>query len=379
VFRLTRTSLHQLTDLSKYATTPLLPCPSKMISDHSSSVDNRERSSTQTRTSRPLAKFNPTIREGENRHHSLVSMRTFYAFGARSASVSSPSTYRSCSFISQGQTYASPLSSPFLAARATSYLPRSSTSSSVHDSGQYGSRWYQTHSYWPQSSGWNYRTNRPKYSSSDVHISLVARQLNPTRRSRSPVPLANYTPSIKSPVDHFDLSDVERKHTVRHNPLTAVPAVSAVEDANKHMTVREQHRNLDHPSASKVTETSVVKNEMTAENLAELTTLRELNKLLAAEVQQLTTLLREKERNEQDLKRKILESEAEATVWRKKYEMQKPTIIEIRENDGGIDLSADLIDQLDSAAEKLSRFNAVKDLKQLQNEMETALKEIRDK
>uniref|UniRef100_A0A0M3HRS3 Uncharacterized protein n=1 Tax=Ascaris lumbricoides TaxID=6252 RepID=A0A0M3HRS3_ASCLU len=346
VFRLTRTSLHQLTDLSKYATTPLLPSASKMISDHSPRVDNHERFSTQTRTSRPLAKFNPTIRcrEGETRHHSLVSMRTFYAFGARSASVSSPSTYRSCSFISQGQTYASSFYSPFLAARATSYFPRSSTSSSVHDSGQYGNRWYQPHSYSPHSSGWNWRTNRPKYSSSGAHISLVARQL----------------------VAHFDLSDLEKKHTIRHNSLTAVPAPSAIEDAGKHMAVREEHRNLDHPSASKVNETSVVKSEMAAGNLAELTTLREQNKLLAAEVQRLTALLREKERNEQELKRKILESEAEATVWRKKYEMQKPTIIEIRENDGGIDLSADLIDQLDSAAEKLSRFNAVKDLKQLQ-------------
>ncbi|VDK47335.1 unnamed protein product [Anisakis simplex] len=86
--------------------------------------------------------------------------------------------------------------------------------------------------------------------------------------------------------------------------------------------------------------------------------------LLLAEVQRLMSLLREKEQNEREFKRRILESEAETKLWKKKYEMQKPPVIEMRENDA--DVSTELIDQLDSAAEKLSRLNAVNDLKLLQ-------------
>ncbi|VDM40864.1 unnamed protein product [Toxocara canis] len=96
VFRLTRTSLHQLTDLSKYATSPLSSSALKMTSEQPVDNNDCEFVAVNARTSRPVIRFNPTLRwrEGETRHHSLVSMRTFYAFGARSASVSSPSSYR---------------------------------------------------------------------------------------------------------------------------------------------------------------------------------------------------------------------------------------------------------------------------------------------
>ncbi|VDM47424.1 unnamed protein product [Toxocara canis] len=181
-------------------------------------------------------------------------------------------------------------------------------------------------------------------------------------------------------VDHFDLPDLDRQHTALHNPVTPSPATSTAEDAGNHTAAKGSHRFSELPVLATMNseETSAVKAILTSQHMAELTSLREQNKLLVAEVQRLTALLREKERSEQELKRRILESEAEAKSWRKQYEMLNTSSIEIRDNDG-IDLSADLIDQLDSAAEKLSRFNAVKDLKLLQSEMEIALNEIREK
>uniref|UniRef100_A0A1I7VDG9 RAB6-interacting golgin n=1 Tax=Loa loa TaxID=7209 RepID=A0A1I7VDG9_LOALO len=113
------------------------------------------------------------------------------------------------------------------------------------------------------------------------------------------------------------------------------------------------------------------------ENSAEMIALLEKNKSLEAEVKRLTLKLREKERSEREFKRKILEYAAEIKVWKKKYEMQKLTAtIEISEPKGNEKEISDIMEQLNNAAEKLTRLDAVKDLKLLQSEMETALKEI---
>lgn len=134
------------------------------------------------------------------------------------------------------------------------------------------------------------------------------------------------------------------------------------------------------PSVPTIKEVLPARIEMNQKDLAELTTLRERNKVLETQVQLLQQQLRERERTELELKRRILEMEAEIKVWRTKCEMQKPAVFGTREqSDTGDEFPADLISKLDSAAEKLSRLNAVKDLKMLQSEMETALKEIQDK
>ncbi|VDK60903.1 unnamed protein product [Onchocerca ochengi] len=122
-----------------------------------------------------------------------------------------------------------------------------------------------------------------------------------------------------------------------------------------------------------------MKNEMLKpqEDSAEMIALTEKNKSLEEEVKRLTSRLREKEQSEKEFRRKLLEYAAEIKVWKKKYETQKQTAtIEIRESKGNGEEISDIIEQLNNAAEKLTRLDAVKDLKLLQNEMETALKEI---
>ncbi|EFO18785.2 hypothetical protein LOAG_09710 [Loa loa] len=85
------------------------------------------------------------------------------------------------------------------------------------------------------------------------------------------------------------------------------------------------------------------------ENSAEMIALLEKNKSLEAEVKRLTLKLREKERSEREFKSEPKGNEKEIS---------------------------DIMEQLNNAAEKLTRLDAVKDLKLLQSEMETALKEI---
>ncbi|VDM13298.1 unnamed protein product [Wuchereria bancrofti] len=131
------------------------------------------------------------------------------------------------------------------------------------------------------------------------------------------------------------------------------------------------------------------KNEISKpqEDSAETIALIGKNKALEAEVKRLTLKLREKERSEREFRRKILEYAAEIKVWKKKYEMQKlAAAVEISESKGNEEEISDIMEQLNNAAEKLTRLDAVKDLKLLQvhlqdcfickSEMETALKEI---
>ncbi|VDO26654.1 unnamed protein product [Onchocerca flexuosa] len=122
-----------------------------------------------------------------------------------------------------------------------------------------------------------------------------------------------------------------------------------------------------------------MKNEMLKpqEDSAEMIALTEKNKSLEEEVKRLTSRLKEKEQSEREFRRKLLEYAAEIKVWKKKYEMQKQiATIEISESKGNKEEINDIMEQLKDAAEKLTRLDAVKDLKLLQSEMETALKEI---
>ncbi|CAG9539531.1 unnamed protein product [Cercopithifilaria johnstoni] len=93
-----------------------------------------------------------------------------------------------------------------------------------------------------------------------------------------------------------------------------------------------------------------IKNEISKapEDSAEMIALIDKNKSLEEEVKQLTLKLREKERSER----------------------------ECRSESKGNEEISDIMEQLNNAAEKLTRLDAVKDLKLLQSEMETALREI---
>nr|CDQ00467.1 Bm10925, isoform d [Brugia malayi] len=103
------------------------------------------------------------------------------------------------------------------------------------------------------------------------------------------------------------------------------------------------------------------------EDSAEMIVLIGKNQALEAEVKRLTLKLREKERSEREFRRKILEYAAEIKVWKKKYEMQKlAATIEISEVKGNEEEISDIMEQLNNAAEKLTRLDAVKDLKLLQ-------------
>lgn len=135
---------------------------------------------------------------------------------------------------------------------------------------------------------------------------------------------------------------------------------------------------LQHEKAVKAPDSPKIKDEAVVmrEDSDEMYALLERNKSLEAELEQLKSKLRVKERSERELRRKLLESAAEVKVWRKKYEMQQTfssESSESKDNEGEI---SDIMEQLNLAAEKLTRLNAVKDLKLLQSEMETALKEI---
>ncbi|VDN05528.1 unnamed protein product [Thelazia callipaeda] len=65
--------------------------------------------------------------------------------------------------------------------------------------------------------------------------------------------------------------------------------------------------------------------------------------------------------------RKVLEYAAEIEVWKRKYEMQQQTAsIEISEPTNNEEEITDIMEQLNTAAERLTRLNAVKDLRLLQ-------------
>ncbi|CAJ0576253.1 unnamed protein product, partial [Mesorhabditis spiculigera] len=104
----------------------------------------------------------------------------------------------------------------------------------------------------------------------------------------------------------------------------------------------------------------------------EVEDLKRQNRFLEEEVARLKLLLKEKERIEHEIKRKLLEVEAEAKVWRNKCEHLQPKVIQITEPS----IDQELLEKLDSATDKLTKLNFAHDMKMLQNQMETALHEM---
>uniref|UniRef100_A0A0R3RIT5 Shootin-1 n=1 Tax=Elaeophora elaphi TaxID=1147741 RepID=A0A0R3RIT5_9BILA len=238
---------------------------------------------------------------------SLLSLRTFYAFGARSGRI--PSLQRSLSYNPHGNSLCVGPLQQFTETSNT--LRRSFTSSTMHHSLKRSTAYYNRRYFTP-----SYNISKP-YSSAFIN-------------TRSP--------------DNTDDTGLQWCEQLVN--VAAAPEI---------------------------------KNEMSKapEDCAEMIALKEKNKSLEEEVRRLTLKLQEKECSEREFKRKTLEYAAEIKVWKKKYKMQKLTAtVEISESNNNEKEISDIMEQLNNAAEKLTRLDAVKDLKLLQSEMETALKEI---
>uniref|UniRef100_A0A1I8EZ52 Uncharacterized protein n=1 Tax=Wuchereria bancrofti TaxID=6293 RepID=A0A1I8EZ52_WUCBA len=269
---------------------------------------------------------------------SLLSLRTFYAFGARSGRA--PLLQRSLSHNVHGNsTYAGPLQQ----STEKSIIHRSSTSSLIHS---------------PKRSITYY--NR-RYFTSSSNISKP------------------YSSAIKW--DHKEnhqmrIEQIVLPKILRNTEISTMQSPISTRNSYhiENDTVLQRFEQPVNIAASPETKNEISKPQ---EDSAETIALIGKNKALEAEVKRLTLKLREKERSEREFRRKILEYAAEIKVWKKKYEMQKlAAAVEISESKGNEEEISDIMEQLNNAAEKLTRLDAVKDLKLLQSEMETALKEI---
>ncbi|KAK6110011.1 hypothetical protein QQG55_38245 [Brugia pahangi] len=328
VFHLIKTSAYQLTDFNHFTSVPVLfllktgtkpmieMLPSSLhFTSRKTGIDSRMPSG------------------------SLLSLRTFYAFGARSGRA--PLLQRSLSHNAHGSsTYAGPLQQ---STEKSITIQRSSTSSLIHS---------------PKRSITYY--NR-RYLTSSSNISKP------------------YSSTVKW--DHKENHQMRTGQIVLPKILRNTGIItmqSSISTRNSYHiengAVLQRCEQPENIPASPETKNEISKPQ---EDSAEMIALIGKNQALEAEVKRLTLKLREKERSEGEFRRKILEYAAEIKVWKKKYEMQKlAATVEISEVKGNEEEISDIMEQLNNAAEKLTRLDAVKDLKLLQSEMETALKEI---
>ncbi|KAL3981796.1 hypothetical protein ACH3XW_44530 [Acanthocheilonema viteae] len=270
---------------------------------------------------------------------SLLSLRTFYAFGARSGRI--PSLQRSLSHNVHGNSLC--VGSLQQLTEMSNSTHRSSTASFMHSprrSMTYHNRQYFT-------------------SSSDIS--------------------KPYSSAIKW--------DRKQNHSMRIEKIILPKILRNTKVTTMQTPINTRSSNYTENGTGlkrceqpvNVVAISEIKNEMSKvpDDSAEMIDLIEKNKSLEEEIKRLTLKLREKERSERECRRKILEYAAEIKVWKKKCEMQKLTAtVEISESKDNEEEISDIMEQLNNAAEKLTRLDAVKDLKLLQSEMETALKEI---
>uniref|UniRef100_A0A915Q5V0 Uncharacterized protein n=1 Tax=Setaria digitata TaxID=48799 RepID=A0A915Q5V0_9BILA len=321
VFCLTRTTTQQLTDL-----------------DHFSLISVSTLLDTGTRIVIKMLPppLNFTSRKAGNDSRvpngSLLSLRTFYAFGARSGRT--PSLQRSISY--------NAYESIQLREATITTIRRSSTASLMHNL-KHNITYYNRCHFTPISN-----ISKPySYSSSIVKIHAFSKwerkQQNQQMR-----------------IGKFSLPKVLR-HTListMQNPLS-----TRSHDAENDVELKHGEQPVNEAAIPEVKEDT----PKVQEDSAEMITLREKNMSLEAEVERLTLKLREKERTERELRRKILENAAEIKVWKKKYEMAiETTNIEVSESKDNEEEISDIMEQLNSAAEKLTRLDAVKDLKLLQ-------------
>ncbi|VIO86271.1 Uncharacterized protein BM_BM10925 [Brugia malayi] len=335
VFHLIKTSAYQLTDFNHSTSVPVLfllktgtkpmieMLPSSLhFTSRKTGIDSRMPSG------------------------SLLSLRTFYAFGARSGRA--PLLQRSLSHNAHGSsTYAGSLQQ---STEKSITIQRSSTSSLIHSPKR--SITYYNRRYLTSSSN----ISKP-YSSTVVNIHRFSKWDNKENHQMR-------TGQIVLPKILRNTGIITMQSSISTRNSYHIENGAVLQRC-------EQPVNIP---ASPETKSEISKPQ---EDSAEMIVLIGKNQALEAEVKRLTLKLREKERSEREFRRKILEYAAEIKVWKKKYEMQKlAATIEISEVKGNEEEISDIMEQLNNAAEKLTRLDAVKDLKLLQSEMETALKEI---
>lgn len=251
---------------------------------------------------------------------SFVALRTFYAFGARSGLSSYHPTRRSHSLSTRNtRPSRSARESPFPSLSVDIPVQRSLTGNISEMCHPSSSRALPTEEVRP----------RPSYSST---LRVPTRD-SITKRERAFTPL-----SLSLPTQVFP------------SPTTG--------PTNKESVSNER--------------------SLSSEELQELRILRERNKILEAEIHLLKKRLEENKRSEAELKKKLEESDASVKKWKSKFEQQQklPVEKEVIKEPAKEDIPEDLIEQLDNAADKLSRISATKDFKMLQNEIENALKEM---
>ncbi|KAK0397075.1 hypothetical protein QR680_001968 [Steinernema hermaphroditum] len=385
IFRLTRTSLHQIPDLSEYFKLDFGARARERAFDASRAPSPRDDVNSSHRLSRSSSRaFSSNRMSHHTRHHSLIAMRTHYAYGARSASLSSSNSGRYYSNASSRYTPNEPVykssydPSPALNNSRSSYahyrtLPFSSTPSSSPIT--YGRKSYYPPttnsstlprlSYSPSSNYIkSYATDKHSNSLSRTYRTRAASPIYKTHTRLSPVPTtATEVPAVEKPTPECRLRTPE-----------APPLERSIEKEFFEKYVQTEKCEDEKPPVRSVERSTSDLDEAQSE----LQFLRIENERLRKEVSKLNEQLKDKERLDIENKRKLLETEAELKVWRSKYELSKPTVVEIREPPPN-GLPSELMDQLDSAADRLHKLNAVKDLKLLQKEMESALLEIAHK
>lgn len=285
----------------------------------------------------------------QDRGRSLVSMRTFYAFGARSASIggrsssvvpsSIPAHYNPPGYSHRCSLRASVVAdSPFARNSAT----RATISSS----------------YIRPTTTLPYRSSyTPMRSPSYSRITTPHRAFSPTERVRPS------TRTIASPVYSPDRPPRREivDTTVESRPHSVLDSSACLSIATPVPTVDEK-------------------------SLVELDELRSRNRALEEELAKMQLKIKDGDKSNMELKRRLLESEAETKVWRTKAEhVAEPQIIEVvRPAKPDVilhhhSIDETLYDKLETTADKLAKLNAVNDLKLLQSHIESALTEITSK
>lgn len=286
-------------------------------------TDSQMSSTAKTRVSSSSLRYG--CENEDVRHSSYVALRTFYAFGARSGLNSYHPPRRSHSLCTRSRISRSARESPFPSSLSTDFPVQRSLTANMSEM------------CYPSSS----RT---------VHTDDV--------RSSSA-----YTSTLKVP--NRDIIS-KREYSSRPSTLSPLSPLSLPINVFPIQTTGTAGREF---ASSERT--------LSSEEREELKVLRERNKFLEAELRVLRKRLEENQRTETELKRKLEESDASVKKWKSKFEQQQTTVQkEVIKEETKADIPDDLIEQLDSAADKLSKISATKDFKMLQNEIENALKEM---
>ncbi|GMR60230.1 hypothetical protein PMAYCL1PPCAC_30425 [Pristionchus mayeri] len=301
---------------------------------------------------RPTRQGSKTSWNPQDRGRSLVSMRTFYAFGARSSSIGG----RSSSVVPS--SFPAHYNPPGYSHRSTraSAVPESSFTRNSAIRATISSSYIRPTTAMPYIPSYTTPLRTPSYS----RITTPLRVFSPIERTR-PISRTIESP-VYSPERPPRWETLESRSTaIESRPQSAIDPVGTPAIATPVPTVDEK-------------------------SLVELEELRSRNKALEEELAKLQLRIKDGDKSNMELKSRLLESEAETKVWRTKAEhVAEPQIIEVvrpakpevHHHHHSIDET--LYDKLENTADKLAKLNAVNDLKLLQSHIESALNDISSK